>query len=148
LHFWVGSFCYNLDDNRRLRFPRGVIAISDILTIFEDMGNQIPDKSWMLYLLEIFNREDIPAELNLISQFDNQNYFEAIFSGVNRYRFKQILPVIGHSYLRQIIMNSLKQSIIYILEDQNTKQIERFDLLPQRIYIRSTKAFYWIRVVE
>jgi hypothetical protein len=43
LHFWVGSFCYNLDDNGRLRFPRGVIAISDILTIFEDKGNQIPD---------------------------------------------------------------------------------------------------------
>jgi len=129
LHFWVASFCYNLDDNRRLRFPRGVIAISDILTIFEDVGNQIPDKSWMLYLLEIFSTEDIPAELNLICQFDNQNYFEAIFSGVNRYRFKRVLPIIGHSYLRQIIMNSLKQYIIYILEDRNTKQIERFELL-------------------
>jgi len=62
--------------NRRLRFPRGVIAISDILTVFEVMGNQIHDKSWMLYLLEI-SREDVPAELNLICQFDNQNYFEA-----------------------------------------------------------------------
>ena len=61
------------------------MAISDILTVFEDMGNQIP---WMLYLLEIFSREDVPAELNLICQFDNQNYFEAIFGGVNRYRFK------------------------------------------------------------
>jgi len=135
LHFWVGSFCYNLDENRRLRFPRGVIAISDIITVFGDMGNQIPDKSWMLYLLEIFSREDIPAELNLICQFDNQNYFDAIFGGVNRYRFKQVLPIIGHSYLRQIIMNSLKQSIIYILEDQNTKQIERFDLSLDRGFV-------------
>jgi hypothetical protein len=129
LHFWIGSFCCNLDDNRRPRFPRGVIAISDIITVVEDMGNQIPDKSWMLYLLEIFNRQNIPAELNLICQFDNQDYFEAIIGGVNRYRFKQVLPIIGHSYLRQIIMNSQKQSITYILEDQNTKQIERFDLL-------------------
>jgi len=97
LHFWVGSICYNLDENRRLRFPRGVIAISDILTVFEDMGNQIPDKSWMLYLLEIFSREDVPAELNLIYQFDNQNYFEAIFGGVNGYRFKKVLPFVSWS---------------------------------------------------
>ena len=92
------------------------------------MGNQIPDKSWMLYLLEIFNKQNIAIELNLICQFDNQDYFEAIFNGVNRYRFKDVLPILGHSYLRQIIMNSQKQSISYLLEDQNTKQTERFDL--------------------
>ena len=34
--------------------------------------------------------EDVPLELNLICQFDNQNYFEAIFGGVNRYRFKKV----------------------------------------------------------
>ena len=92
------------------------------------MGNQLPDKSWMLYLLEIFNKQNIPAELNLICQFDKQDYFEAIFNGVNRFRFKEVLPILGHSYLRQIIMNSQKQSISYLLEDRNTKQIERFDL--------------------
>jgi hypothetical protein len=39
-------------------YPRGVIAIFDVITIIEDMGNQIPDKSWMLYLLELFNVEN------------------------------------------------------------------------------------------
>jgi hypothetical protein len=117
-----------LDNNSKPAFPRGVSAISDIITLIEDMGNQIPDKSWMLYLLEIFNRENISVELNLICQFDNQDYFEAIFGGVNRYRFKQVLPIFGHSYLRQIIMNSQKRSVSYILEDQNTKQTESFDL--------------------
>jgi hypothetical protein len=129
LHFWVGSFCGVVDDNNgRPPFPRGVIAISDTITLIEDMGNQIPDKSWMLYLLEMFNKQDIASELNLICQFDNQDYFEAIFSGVNRYRFRQVLPIVGHSYLRQIVINSYTQSISYILEDRNTRQIESFDL--------------------
>ena len=128
MHFWVGSFCCILDDNYKPAFPKGVIAVSDIITLIEDMGNQIPDKSWMLYLLEIFNKQNIPAELNLICQFDKQDYFEAIFNGVNRFRFKEVLPILGHSYLRQIIMNSQKQSISYLLEDRNTKQTERFDL--------------------
>src|SRR3712207_6156168 len=110
-------------------FPRGAIAVTDIITLVEDVGNQIPDKSWMLYLLELFNKQqNIAIELNLICQFDNQNYFEAIFSGVNRYRFKEVLPILGHSYLRQIIMNSQKECISYLLEDRNTKQTERFDL--------------------
>jgi hypothetical protein len=93
------------------------------------MGNQIPDKSWMLYMLELFNKQNnIAIELNLICQFDNQNYFEAIFNGINRYRFKEVLPILGHSYLRQIIMNVQRKCISYILEDRNTKEIERFDL--------------------
>jgi hypothetical protein len=101
LHFWVGSFSYILDDDSsKPAFPRGIIAISDIITLIEDMGNQIPDKSWILYLLEIFNKQNIAIELNLICQFDNQDYFEAIFNGVNRYRFKDVLPILGHSYLR------------------------------------------------
>jgi hypothetical protein len=129
LHFWVGSFCCIFDNNNRPSYPRGVIAISDVITLIEDMGNQIPDKSWMLYLLELFNIGNVPAELNLLCQFDNQNYFEAIFGGVNRYTFKQVLPMIGRSYLRQIVLSPYKKSIIYILEDQNTKETERFDLL-------------------
>jgi hypothetical protein len=72
-----------------LVFPRGVIAVSDIITLFEDIGNQIPDKSWMLYLLEIFNKQNIPAELNLICSFNNDGKFDAIFNGVNQYQFKQ-----------------------------------------------------------
>ena len=127
MHFWVGSFC-SIVNNNRAAFLRGVIAISDIITIIEDIGNQIPDKSWMLYLLEIFNKQNISAELNLICSFNNDGKFDAIFNGVNQYQFKQITPVAGHSYLRQIIMNSQKQSISYLLEDRNTKQTERFDL--------------------
>ena len=130
MHFWVGSFCGINDNYSRSAYPTGVIAVSDIITIIEDLGNQIPDKSWMLYLLEIFNSQNIASELNLICQFDNQDYFEAIFDGVNRYRFKQVLPIISHSYLRQIIMNSQKNSIEYIIEDQITKQTERFDMSP------------------
>ena len=92
LHYWVGSFCRILDKNQGIPlFPGGVTAISDIIKIVADIGNQIPDKSWMLYLLELFNIRNIPVELNLICQFDNQDYFEAIFQGVNRYRFKKVL---------------------------------------------------------
>ena len=135
LHFWVGSFCGVLDNNNKPAFPRGVSGISDIITLIEDMGNQIPDKSWMLYLLEIFNKQNIPSELNLICSFNNDGKFDAIFNGVNQYQFKQISPVVGHSYLRQILMNYQKQSIHYILEDQNTRQIERFELLVDRGFI-------------
>ena len=84
LHYWVGSFCRILDKNQGIPlFPGGVTAISDIIKVVADIGNQIPDKSWMLYLLELFNIRNIPIELNLICQFDNQDYFEAIFQGVN-----------------------------------------------------------------
>jgi hypothetical protein len=114
LHFWVGSFGGILEGSSKPAFPRGVIAVTDILGLIEDMGNQIPDKSWMLYLFELFNKQDTAIELNLICQFDNQNYFEAIFSGVNRYRFKEVLPILNHSYFRQIIMNSQKECIGYL----------------------------------
>jgi hypothetical protein len=123
----VGSFCRVLDKHKPL-FPRSVIAVSDIITLIADNGNQIPDKSWMLYLLEIFNTQNIAVELNLICQFDNQDYFEAIFQGVNQYRFKHILPMVGHSYLRQIVMDSQTRLIKYILSDQNTRQSETFGL--------------------
>ena len=138
LHFWVGSFCGILDGNSsKPTFPRGVIAATDIIALIEDMGKQIPDKSWMLYLLELFNNQNnIAIELNLICQFDNQDYFEAILNGVNRFRFKEVIPILGHSYLRQIIMNSQKECISYLLEDRNAKQTERFDL-----YLNSQELF-------
>lgn len=138
MHFWVGSFCGILDDSNnssnKPAFPREVIAATDIIMLIEDMGNQIPDKSWMLYLLELFTKQNnIAIELNLICQFDNQNYFEAIFNGVNRYRFSEVLPILGHSYLRQIILNSQKECISYILKDRKTQQTERFDLYMKTI---------------
>ena len=34
MHFWVGSFCCILDDDSsKPAFPRGVIAVSDIITL-------------------------------------------------------------------------------------------------------------------
>ncbi|MGC1930343.1 MAG: hypothetical protein WA667_15320 [Candidatus Nitrosopolaris sp.] len=89
----------------------------------------------MPYLLELFNIQNVALELNLICQFDSQDYFEAIFQGVNQYRFRQILPIVSHSYLRQIIMNSQKQTISYPLEDQNSKQTERFELSLNREFV-------------
>jgi hypothetical protein len=46
------------------------------------------------------------------------------------------LPIVGHSYIRQIVMNSLKRTVSYILEDQDTKQTERFDL-----HLKNTEEF-------
>jgi hypothetical protein len=129
LHFWVGSFCRIIDQfKHRPLFPQDVIAICDVIKVAAENGNQIPDKSWMLYLLELFNVQSIPAELNLICQFDNQHYFEAILQGINRYRFVKILPEIGHSYLRMLVMDKGKNCLSYILTEQETKESEIFDL--------------------
>ena len=86
-------------------------------------------------MLELFNIQNVAIELNLICQFDSQNYFEAIFQGVNQYRFGQVLPIVSHSYFRQIIMNSQRQTISYLLEDQNSKQTERFELSMNRDFV-------------
>lgn len=129
MHFWVGSFCRIIDQFKQCPlFPQDVIAICDVIKVAADNGNQIPDKSWMLYLLELFNVQSIPAELNLICQFDNQHYFEAILQGINRYRFVKILPEIGHSYLRMLVMDKGKNCLSYILTEQETKESEIFDL--------------------
>jgi hypothetical protein len=80
------------------------------------------------YQVEIFNSQNIPAELNRICSFNNDGKFGAIFNGVNQYQFKQMPPIVGHSYFRQIVMNLQKECISYLLEDQNTKQTQRFDL--------------------
>jgi hypothetical protein len=126
-HFWIGSFC-RCNSKGRYYFPRGTVAASDIITLVNDLGNRIPDKSWMLYLLEIFNSQNIACELNLICQFDDQDYFEAIFQGRNQYRFKEVLPFVGHSYQRQIILNQAKSVISYILTDKTANQTELFEL--------------------
>ena len=51
-HFWAGSSCLTQESDNV--YPRNVTAISDILYIKADLGNQIPDKSWMIYMLELF----------------------------------------------------------------------------------------------
>jgi len=111
---WIGSYC-----KKQTGYPIGVQYISDVITLVKDLGNQMPDKSWMLYLLEYFDRyRNVPVELNLFCEFDGQVYFEAIFNGVNQgYRFKQIPPIIGHSYKREIITNPKDRGITYKLTD-------------------------------
>jgi len=86
VHFWIGSFCY-VRDKGKFVFPQGVASISDVITLTADLGNKIPDKSWMLYLLEIFNLQNIAVELNLICSFNDNGKFHAIFNGVNQYEF-------------------------------------------------------------
>ena len=127
MHFWIGSFCY-VRDKGKFVFPQGVASISDVITLTADLGNKIPDKSWMLYLLEIFNLQNIAVELNLICSFNDNGKFHAIFNGVNQYEFKEITPILGHSFLRQIILNQKNKSIIYILQDQTLHKSEKFIL--------------------
>lgn len=125
-HYWVGSFCNFCTSNNLLTEP--VIAISDTITLVHDFGNKIPNKSWFLYLLELFNKDGIPSELNLICQFDDQNYFEAIFNGINQYRFKKILPNISNSYRRFIIFNKREKKIGFHLLDLMNEKKEQYEL--------------------
>jgi hypothetical protein len=124
LHFWSGYYCLADKEGTPSEFSQAV-AISDVITIISDLGNNIPDKSWMLYLLELFNKQNIPVELNLICSFNDDGKFHAIFGGVNRHEFK-IKPEIGHSYLRQIIIESAKKRITYHLKDENSGQTDSF----------------------
>jgi hypothetical protein len=126
VHFWVGSFCH-IEDRGNVFFPPRVISISDIITLDADLGNKIPDKSWMLYLLELFNRQNVSLELNLICSFNDDGKFHAIFGGMNQHEFTMIRPEVDHSYMRQIIMNSATKSITYILKDITVNKSEKFD---------------------
>jgi hypothetical protein len=127
VHFWVGSLCF-IQNRGKVLFPSKVVAIYDIITLVADLGNKVPDKSWMLYLLELFNKQNLALELDLICSFNDDGKFHAIFGGVNQYEFKEIRPVVGHSYLRQIIMSPTTRSIIYLLKDINMQKSERFVL--------------------
>jgi len=123
LHFWSGYNCL-VQEGTKVYMPRAV-AVSDVINITSDLQNNIPDKSWMLYLLEIFNGQDTPVELNLICSFNDDGRFHAIFGGVNRYEFR-IRPTIGHSYLRQIVMEPQRRSISYLLMDEASGQTDSF----------------------
>jgi hypothetical protein len=133
-HFWSGCLCYIMS-GKTSRFPEGVIAGSDAVSLTADLGNQIPDKSWMLYLFELFvdKKRNIPLELNIICQFDNQNYFEAIFGGHNQYRFRKILPEVGHTYSRKIIVDPKVHVIYYHLSDVQSEEHESFQLHERNI---------------
>ncbi len=124
MHFWSGYYC--LDDREDgVSDLSKYMAISDVITVVSDLGNKIPDKSWMLYLLELFNKQHIPVELNLICSFNDDGKFHAIFEGENKYEFK-IKPTVGNSYLRQIIMEPSKQRIGYHLKDEISGQTDSF----------------------
>ena len=139
MHYWIGSHCLVIDSEKsnpkKLKsfFPLGVISVADRITIVNENMINIPDKSWMLYLLEIFNTQDIALELNLICQFDGQDYFEAMFRGVNQYRFLHVLPVIGHTYNRQIFLDSQTQTVRYTLTDKDSGQYEIFGLSTENV---------------
>jgi hypothetical protein len=140
LHFWSGYYCLvDVDDAASIPSP---VAISDVIKILSDLENKIPDKSWMLYLLELFNKQHIPAELNLICSFNDDGKFHAIFDGVNRYEFK-LKPIMGHSYLRQITMEKSKHRIGYMLMDQVAGQTESFffDVNPDSFDFSISKHF-------
>ena len=133
-HFWVGTSCLTLDVNTE-KFPENVIGVSDIISIQSDLGNRIPDKSWMIYLLELFvdSPKKVPLELDLFCQFDNKNYFEAVFGGHNQYRFRNIVPQISHSYHREIMTDGINNRIIYKLTDLNSGQHETFELTKENV---------------
>jgi hypothetical protein len=121
-HCWVGSLCNVTKQRSTITFPANVVAVADVITILEDLGNEI------LYLMEMFDKQNnIPMELNLICQFDDRNDFWAIFKGINRYKFTKVLPSVGHSYLRQIIMHKNINLIEYIIHDLEVKTTESFN---------------------
>jgi hypothetical protein len=140
-HFWAGSFClcYSVitaehKNSPELYSPTAVVGASDVITIRKDLGNNIPDKSWMLYLLELFdfgttdNNNHRAIELNLICQFNEYDNFWAIFAWVNRYKFTKVLLTVSHSYLCEIILHKYDNSIEYRLMDldDNSNATKRF----------------------
>ena len=139
MHFWSGSYCY-IQNNGKTFFPNQVVSISDVITLVSDLGNQVPDKSWMLYLLEAFNRDQVPIELNLICSFNDDGKFHAIFGGVNRYEFK-VKPIVSHSYLRQIIMEPAKRRVAYHLKDNTTGETDSFFLQTDKDSFSLVKHF-------
>jgi hypothetical protein len=131
-HFWAGSAC-NPD------YPKGVTAISDVLTIKADLRNQIPKNSWMIYMLELFidakytqniqqNRfYGVPVELDLFCVFDGNSNFTAVFNGDNQHNFN-IVAELGNSYLREIVLDSPNRIIGYRLTDLKKGESELFEL--------------------
>lgn len=124
MHYWLGSI--NKPELYYKNEHKFFFILIDNIKLVNDLQNEIPDKSWMLYLLEIFNSQHIPIELNLISQFDGQNYFEAIFNGYNKYRFTKVIPQIDHTYQRKIEFLPFNEAVLYELTDLNNNMNEKF----------------------
>jgi hypothetical protein len=86
----------------------------------------------MIYMLELFldkqRREPVPVELDLMCSSVDNGQFNTVFAGVNQYPFKDILPAIGHSYIREIIADPESKLIVYNLTDITTGQFESIKL--------------------
>jgi hypothetical protein len=101
----------------------------------------------MIYMLELFidkdyvqgNRRGVPLELDLFCEFDNDNDFKAVFNGTNLYNFTKILPEIGNSYQREIILNASNRLIEYKLTDLKTGQSEFFKISADKMNGRVTE---------
>jgi hypothetical protein len=131
-HFWAGSAC-NPD------YPKGVTGISDVLTIKADLGNQIPNNSWMIYMFELFidakyeqhieqnTFYGVPLELDLFCIFDGKSQFTAVFNGNNQHDFN-IVPEVGGSFMREILLDSPNRTIKYRLTDVKKGESELFEL--------------------
>lgn len=128
--FYVGSFC-----KLNSEYPDNVTSVSDVITIRKDIGNQIPDNSWMLYLLEFYidKFNQIPVELNLTCSSNGSSRFVAIFGGQDQSTFEKIVPTVGHSYRRQILVDPDKRVVNYNLADLLTGQSETFELVEEKI---------------
>ena len=85
----------------------------------------------MLYLLEFYlDTKEVPCRLDLICSYNDDGRFWAVFGGNNQYEFK-MLPVLGHSYVREIISDPSNSRIKYILNDINEGKSETFVLNQQ-----------------
>jgi hypothetical protein len=128
--FWVGSYC-----RLNSQYPCNVTAISDVFTIVKDMGSQIPDMSYMNYMLEFFidSFKEVAVELDLTCSFNDNGKFTGIYGGADQYTFQQIVPVVGHSYRRQIFIDPYKRHVNYNLADLQTGQSETFELKEENI---------------
>lgn len=131
-HFWAGSAC-------NPAYPKEVTGISDVLTIKADLGNQIPNNSWMIYMFELFLDSKyvqhiqqntfygVPLELDLFCIFDGKSHFTAVFNGNNQHDFN-IVPEVGNSYMREILLDSPNRIIKYKLTDLKKGGSELFEL--------------------
>jgi hypothetical protein len=133
-HFWAGSSCLLKGDGHA--YPGNVTAISDILTIKADLVKQMPNKSYMIYMLELFmdSKRGVPIELDLFCEPGDKVNFIPVFYGTNQppsspySTFESVPPEIGHSYLREIVTNASERSILYRVRDLKNGKSGSFKL--------------------
>lgn len=105
--------------------PVGATMASDTIQLIQENINQIPDKSWVVQLFELFTPASSggTAELDLISEYTGKTRFVAIFMGNNIHYFA-IPAVVGHIYRRQVVLSPGRA--LYWLMDMSTGMTETF----------------------